>query len=67
MGKHDEPNEYGFGGGATAPQPPPGGRPDDLDRAEATAVPADDLTEPVTDALTEETEEQRPPHRDADR
>ncbi|WP_091606960.1 hypothetical protein [Micromonospora mirobrigensis] len=61
MSKHDEPNEYGFAGGATAPEPPPGGRPDEQDRAEAVAVPGDDLTEPLTDALgdTEEEREQR--------
>ncbi|WP_446209929.1 hypothetical protein [Micromonospora sp. IBSANI012] len=55
MSRHDEPNEYGFAGDATAPQPPPGGRADEQDRAEAVAVPGDDLTEPFTDAL-EETE-----------
>ncbi|WP_320068475.1 hypothetical protein [Micromonospora sp. RTGN7] len=57
MSRHDEPNEYGFAGGATAPQPQPGGRPDEQDLAEQVAVPGDDLTEPVTDALTEETEQ----------
>ncbi|MEH1056735.1 hypothetical protein V6U89_16205 [Micromonospora sp. CPCC 206171] len=55
MSRHDEPNEYGFAGGATAPEPPPGGRIDEQDRAEAVAVPGDDLTEPFADAL-EETE-----------
>ncbi|WBB76334.1 hypothetical protein O7602_12725 [Micromonospora sp. WMMD1128] len=56
MSRHDEPNEYGFAGGATAPEPPAGGRADEQDRAEQVAVPGDDLTEPVTDAL-EETED----------
>ncbi|WP_431924277.1 hypothetical protein [Micromonospora wenchangensis] len=55
MSRHDEPNEYGFAGGATAPQPPPGGRPDEQDRVESVAVPGDDLTGSVTEAL-EETE-----------
>ncbi|MBQ0896355.1 hypothetical protein KBX37_25235 [Micromonospora sp. U56] len=55
MSRHDEPNEYGFAGGATAPEPPPGARIDEQDRAEAVAVPGDDLTEPFADAL-EETE-----------
>ncbi|MEU1886872.1 hypothetical protein [Micromonospora sp. WMMD987] len=55
MRRHDEPNEYGFAGGATAPQTPADGRPDEQDRAEAVAVPADDLTEPLSEAL-EETE-----------
>ncbi|MFI9639716.1 hypothetical protein ACIG87_06555 [Micromonospora sp. NPDC051925] len=55
MSRHDEPNEYGFAGEATAPETPAGGRPDEWDRAEAVAVPGDDLTEPATEAL-EETE-----------
>ncbi|MFC4147600.1 hypothetical protein ACFO0M_15190 [Micromonospora mangrovi] len=61
MSRHDEPNEYGFAGGATAPEPPPGGRPDEQDLAEEVAVPGDDLTEPFADALeeTEETDEER--------
>ncbi|MFI2711119.1 hypothetical protein ACH495_13425 [Micromonospora sp. NPDC018662] len=60
MSRHDEPNEYGFAGGATAPEPPAGGRADEQDREERVAVPGDDLTEPSADAL-EETED------DADR
>ncbi|MEV0429059.1 hypothetical protein ACIBPB_30275 [Micromonospora sp. NPDC049836] len=56
MSRHDEPNEYGFAGGATAPEPPAGGRADEQDRAEQVAVPGDDLTEPVADALEEETD-----------
>lgn len=56
MSRHDEPNEYGFAGGATAPEPPAGGRADEQDRAEQIAVPGDDLTEPVADALEEETD-----------
>ncbi|MEV0944532.1 hypothetical protein [Micromonospora wenchangensis] len=60
MSRHDEPNEYGFAGGATAPQPPPGGRSDEQDRAEAVAVPGDDLTGSVTEAL----EETEPDERD---
>ncbi|MEH0983013.1 hypothetical protein [Micromonospora sp. CPCC 205556] len=61
MSRHDEPNEFGFAGGATAPEPPAGGRMDEQDRAEAVAVPGDDLTEPLSDALyeTEETDEER--------
>jgi hypothetical protein len=59
MSKHDEPNEYGFAGGATAPQPPAGGRADEQDRAEEVAVPGDDLMEPVSDALADEQEERR--------
>ncbi|EEP69985.1 hypothetical protein MCAG_00312 [Micromonospora sp. ATCC 39149] len=56
MSRHDEPNEYGFAGGATAPQPPPGGRPDEQDLAQEVAVPGDDLTESFSDAVSEETE-----------
>ncbi|WP_431908849.1 hypothetical protein [Micromonospora carbonacea] len=57
MSRHDEPNEYGFAGGATAPEPPAGGRPDEQDLAEEVAVPGDDLTGPVSEALSEETEQ----------
>ncbi|MCM0678864.1 hypothetical protein NCC78_29955 [Micromonospora phytophila] len=63
MSKHDEPNEYGFAGGATAPQPPAGGRVDKQDRAEEVAVPGDDLMEPVSDALADEQEERRAAER----
>jgi hypothetical protein len=65
MSRHDEPNEYGFAGGATAPEPPAGGRPDEQDLAEEIAVPGDDFTEPFADALeeTEETPEQRAAER----
>ncbi|MFG1951795.1 hypothetical protein [Micromonospora sp. NPDC048830] len=70
MSRHDEPNEFGYSGGATAPEPPPGGRPDEQDLAEEVAVPADDLTHPYSDALAEETEQaeeeegEHPPGRD---
>ncbi|MFI7576689.1 hypothetical protein [Micromonospora sp. NPDC049497] len=63
MSKHDEPNEYGFAGGATAPEPPAGGRIDEQDRAEEVAVPADDLMEPVSDALADEQEARRTERR----
>ncbi|MBM0233235.1 hypothetical protein JNW91_16025 [Micromonospora sp. STR1_7] len=63
MSRHDEPNEYGFAGGATAPEPQPGGKPDERDLAEEVAVPGDDLTEPAAEALSEETEERRPADR----
>ncbi|MEH0846127.1 hypothetical protein V6U81_27480 [Micromonospora sp. CPCC 205711] len=61
MSRHDEPNEYGFAGESTAPEPPAGGRADEQDRAEAVAVPGDDFTEPYAEALqeTEETDEER--------
>ncbi|WP_406065069.1 hypothetical protein [Micromonospora sp. NBC_00860] len=63
MGRHDEPNEYGFAGDGTAPEPPPGGKADEQDRAEAVAVPGDDLTGPAADALAEETEDLPPADR----
>jgi hypothetical protein len=63
MGRHDEPNEYGFAGDGTAPEPPPGGKADEQDRAEAVAVPGDDLTAPAAEALAEETEDLPPADR----
>ncbi|MEV0003515.1 hypothetical protein AB0H28_14675 [Micromonospora sp. NPDC050980] len=57
MSRHDEPNEYGFAGGATAPEPPAGGRADEQDRDERVAVPGDDLTAPFADALQETEDE----------
>ncbi len=56
MSRHDEPNEYGFAGDPTAPEPPPGGRPDEQDKDEWVAVPADDFMEPYAEAVEEETE-----------
>ncbi|MBM0239216.1 hypothetical protein JNW88_22490 [Micromonospora sp. ATA32] len=63
MSRHDEPNEYGFAGEGTAPEPPPGKQPDEQDRAEAIAVPGDDLTEAASEALTEETDGDAPADR----
>jgi hypothetical protein len=57
MGRHDEPNEYGFAGEPTAPQPPPRGRVDEKDVAEEVAVPGDDVTEELSEALPESDEE----------
>jgi hypothetical protein len=56
---HDEPNEWGFAGETTAPEPAhdtPAEREEDL--AEKLAVPADDLTEDLTEALAEVTDQQ---------
>lgn len=63
MSRHDEPNEYGYAGGATAPEPQPGGKPDEQDLAEEVAVPGDDLTAPTADALADESEERAPRDR----
>ncbi|MGW5581030.1 hypothetical protein [Micromonospora chokoriensis] len=63
MSRHDEPNEYGFSGAGTAPEPPPGGKPDEQDRVEEVAVPGDDLTAPAAEAVVEETENLPPADR----
>ncbi|MFI7541155.1 hypothetical protein [Actinoplanes sp. NPDC049599] len=49
----DQPNEFGFAGGGTAPQP----EPDPADRAEAerVAVPSDDLTGSISDGINRAT------------
>ncbi|MFC3502273.1 hypothetical protein ACIBTV_21980 [Micromonospora sp. NPDC049366] len=57
MRKHDEPNEYGFAGDPTLPEPPPKGQADEQDRAEEVAVPGDDITESVSEAIYEETDD----------
>ncbi len=49
----EEPNEFGFAGGATAPQPDPADRDDEL--SEDIAVPAGDITGAASDALAAET------------
>ncbi|UQU65562.1 hypothetical protein COUCH_04335 [Couchioplanes caeruleus] len=49
------PNEYGFSGGATAPEPEPRSeRADDVD-GEAIAVPAGDITGAVSHAIEDAT------------
>ena len=48
----NEPNEFGFGGGATAPQP----EGDRESAAESIAVPADDLTSAASDGLDDATQ-----------
>ena len=58
MTSHDEPNEWGFAGEGTAPQPAhdtPEEQDEDL--AEETAVPGDDITAELTDALAEITDQ----------
>jgi hypothetical protein len=47
----NEPNESGFGGDPSTPSPDPGA--DDPARAEGEqiAIPSDDLTGPITDAI----------------
>ena len=47
----DQPNEFGFAGGATAPQPEPDRRPAAEVDGESIAVPAGDLTGAVSNAL----------------
>ncbi|WP_433792213.1 hypothetical protein [Actinoplanes sp. CA-252034] len=51
--QQNEPNEFGFAGEGTGPEP---GRQESTDvDAEAVAVPADDLTGPLTRTLEEAT------------
>ncbi|WP_433298224.1 hypothetical protein ACQP2F_42870 [Actinoplanes sp. CA-030573] len=52
----DQPNEFEFSGGATAPQPEPDRRPAEEVDGESIAVPAGDLTGAITHAIEEATE-----------
>jgi hypothetical protein len=52
----DQPNEYGFAGGATAPQPQRTPEPTEEVDGESVAVPAGDLTGAITEAIDELTE-----------
>ncbi|MGW4941321.1 hypothetical protein ACWEOZ_07005 [Actinoplanes sp. NPDC004185] len=47
----NQPNEFGFAGGATAPQPEPEQDPADRVDAERVAVPSDDLTGAISDGI----------------
>jgi hypothetical protein len=47
----DQPNEFGFSGGATAPEPKPDHRTAEEVDGESIAVPAGDLTGAITHAL----------------
>jgi hypothetical protein len=46
----DQPNEEGFAGDPTTPQPEPAQPTDEVD-GESIAVPAGDLTRPITETL----------------
>jgi hypothetical protein len=48
----NQPNEFGFAGGATAPQP----EPEPADDVERVAVPADDLTGAISDGIDNATQ-----------
>jgi len=52
----DQPNEFGFAGGATAPQPEPDHRTAEEVDGESIAVPAGDLTGAITHAIEDATE-----------
>ena len=55
-GESNQPNEFGFAGDGTAPQPEPDREPPgDLD-AERIAVPADDLTGAISDGIDRATQ-----------
>jgi hypothetical protein len=49
----DQPNEFGFSGGATAPEPQPDHRTAEEVDGENIAIPAGDLTGAITHALEE--------------
>ncbi|MFC6016920.1 hypothetical protein ACFP2T_11965 [Plantactinospora solaniradicis] len=54
MTRHDEPNEYGFAGEGTAPEPePPHKRDVVAEEAEETAVPGSDLSREFQEALAD--------------
>jgi hypothetical protein len=52
----DQPNEYGFSGGATAPEPEPDERSAEEMDGESIAVPAGDLTGSITHAIEDVTD-----------
>jgi hypothetical protein len=52
----DRPNDFGFSGGATAPQPEPERDPADEVDAERIAVPSDDLTGAISDGIDKATQ-----------
>ncbi|HEX2772496.1 MAG TPA: hypothetical protein VHN18_08720 [Micromonosporaceae bacterium] len=58
MTSHDEPNEWGFAGEATAPQPAHDTTAEhEEDLAEEVAIPGDDLTAELSEALAEVTDQ----------
>jgi hypothetical protein len=54
--KPNQPNEFGFAGDATAPQPEPERDPADRVDAERVAVPSDDLTGAISDGIENATQ-----------
>ncbi|MFC4108498.1 hypothetical protein [Micromonospora zhanjiangensis] len=54
MSRHDEPNEYGFAGEGTAPEPTKRERPDPRAAAEEIAIPGDDVTDELSEALADD-------------
>jgi hypothetical protein len=55
---HDEPNPWGFAGDPALPQPAHDTAAErEEDQAERVAVPADDLTEDISEALAEVTDQ----------
>ncbi|AGL21047.1 hypothetical protein [Actinoplanes sp. N902-109] len=55
----NRPNEHGFSGGATAPEPRPDREPGEQVDGEAIAVPAGDITGAVSEAIEEATDRNR--------
>jgi hypothetical protein len=54
--ENNEPNEFAFSGGATAPQPRPDREPGENTVGEDVAVPGGDITGAVTAAIEDATE-----------
>jgi hypothetical protein len=52
----NEPNEFGFAGGATAPEPEPTMEPIEEVEGESVAIPAGDITGAITESIDELTE-----------
>ena len=55
-GESNRPNEFGYSGDGTAPQPEPERDPADESAAERVAVPSDDLTGAISDGIDELTQ-----------
>ncbi|MEU4562057.1 hypothetical protein AB0F72_27045 [Actinoplanes sp. NPDC023936] len=56
--KTNEPNEFGFAGGATAPEPERTSESRLHDEVEAIAVPSGDITGAITEAIDEMTDDE---------
>jgi hypothetical protein len=57
--EENRPNDFGFAGGGTAPQPKPDREPAGTVDGEAIAIPAGDITGAVSEAIEEATQRDR--------